>query len=136
MRKPYNKLSEIVKKMNGEDGFAKKRKMIVRDWIYYLIWFSRFKKAIYGNPYKNPLHAEYNKYYNICCLPHSGVDNLENNLNNNTHNSNSNTNYNRINSQYLNDSISLKNKESKSSKKCFCECRAAMRIKCYIKLRF
>lgn len=75
MRKPYNsiKLSEMLKKNNldsaAKGSFENKRKMVVRDWFYYLIWFNRFKKAIYGNAFKNPLHAEFSKYFNICCLP-------------------------------------------------------------------
>lgn len=68
MRKPY-KNSDLTKKYKKDPGFKFKRKMVVRDWLYYLVWFYRFKNAIYGNVFKNPMQMEFSKYYNICCLP-------------------------------------------------------------------
>lgn len=71
MRKPYNKSDISVKNLLGSDlkeTFNKKRKMIVRDWLHYFIWFSRFKKAIYGKLNQNPLQEEFSRYYNICSL--------------------------------------------------------------------
>jgi hypothetical protein len=106
MRKPYNKLSEIIKKTK-DDNFEFKRKMVVRDWFYYLIWFNRFKKAIYGNAFKNPLQAEFSKYFNICCLPANDS---------NSGGSSSNVNQFKISSQQnLNDSISYRKHDKDNS---------------------
>ena len=66
MRKPYDKNSESVKKMENETNFRNKRKMMVRDWLHYLVWFKRFKTAIYGKT-KNAVTSEFSQYYNICC---------------------------------------------------------------------
>jgi hypothetical protein len=97
MRKPYNRLSELVKKYKGDPSFSYKRKMIIRDWLFYLVWFNRFKKAVYGGVYQNPLQEEFSKYFNICCLNPPPEE--ENQL------QGDNTS---INAKNLNDSIFLK----------------------------
>jgi len=79
MRKPYNIKDPLVEKMINEDKtglFNKKRKLVARDWLHYMIWFTRFKKAIYGKLDQNLLQDEFSRYYNICC--NSSID--ENNI--------------------------------------------------------
>lgn len=81
MRKPYNKLADLVKKMKNDPIFNDKRKRIVRDWIFYIIWYQRFKNAIYGKAFTNPLFSEFAKYFNICVVPNSdSKDALGNNF--------------------------------------------------------
>lgn len=79
MRKPYNKLSELVKKMKGDKIFESKRKRLVRDWMFYLIWNQRFKNAIYGKAFTNPLFSEFSKYFNICVVPNTNGNPIGNN---------------------------------------------------------
>ena len=84
MRKPYNINNNYIKKIlnsDASDNFNKKRKLVVRDWLHYFVWFSRFKKAIYGKLDQNVLQNEFSRYYNICC-----VSNLDNSLGNNDEN--------------------------------------------------
>ena len=68
MRKPYNRNSDLIKKYDKDSILSEKRKLVTRDWLYYLIWHNRFKKAVYGNIHKNPLNEEFSKYFNICIL--------------------------------------------------------------------
>lgn len=67
MRKPYNYSNDLVKSVINNKKFEYKRKLVVRDWIYYFIMFNKFKKAIYLKPFHNKLQEEFSKYYNICC---------------------------------------------------------------------
>lgn len=67
MRKPYNSQDSNVINLSSKKEFLFKRKMIARDWLYYIVWFKRFKKAIYGNTYVSALNEEFYRYYNICC---------------------------------------------------------------------
>ena len=68
MRKPYEKSTILVNQYSNSAKFKYKRKMVVRDWFYYFIWYTRFKKVIYGDFFKNPMQEEFSKYFNICCF--------------------------------------------------------------------
>lgn len=74
MRKPY--YSPQLNNTNLGPNFKAKRKLVIRDWFYYFIWYSRFKQAIYGKPFKNKLQEEFSKYFNICC---TGLNENDNN---------------------------------------------------------
>jgi hypothetical protein len=63
MRRPYEKSNKIVQNLKDVPKFKTKRLMVVRDWFYYMIWFSRVKKALYGNYFKNIIHEEFSKYF-------------------------------------------------------------------------
>ncbi len=71
MRKPYKtkdpSVLKIISENKSSESFNKKRKLVVRDWLHYMVWFSRFKKAIYGKIDNNLLQDEFSRYYNICC---------------------------------------------------------------------
>lgn len=67
MRKPYNQNSEIVNKFLNNKNVCLKRKLVSRDWFYYLIWFFRFRNSVYYSKYKNKLEEEFSKFYSICC---------------------------------------------------------------------
>jgi hypothetical protein len=68
MRKPYSNQSKVVRNNVNDPNLKVKRKLVARDWLYYLVWFNRFKKAVYGKIHANPVNEEFGKYYNICCL--------------------------------------------------------------------
>ena len=36
----------MTKKQQQADGFKRKRKNIVRDWLYYIVWYVRLKKIL------------------------------------------------------------------------------------------
>jgi hypothetical protein len=63
MRRPYENSNKIVQNLKDVPKFKTKRLMVVRDWFYYMIWFSRVKKALYGNYFKNIIHEEFSKYF-------------------------------------------------------------------------
>ena len=75
MRKPYDKRNSFFKDIlikiqeNKNSTLAKtfpyKRKMIVRDWIYYFYWCQKCKATIYGRAI-NPLKLEFSRFYGIC----------------------------------------------------------------------
>ena len=75
MKKPYDKknqnflgiISHINKNKNGKlaKKFPYKRKMIVRDWLFYFYWCYKCKSSIY-NFNSNPLRAEFSRFYNLC----------------------------------------------------------------------
>lgn len=73
MRKPYNANSDLVKMYQENQTIKTKRKLVVRDWFYYFVWFHRFKTTIYGKPFKNKLQEEFSKYFNICCASQSDI---------------------------------------------------------------
>jgi hypothetical protein len=58
MRKPYEKNCEIIRKFSKDAKILLKRRFIVRDWFYYMIWFTRVKKAVYGSYFKSIIHEE------------------------------------------------------------------------------
>ena len=75
MRKPYDKKNaifiDILKKVteNKNSSFSKiflyKRKMVVRDWLFYFYWCQKCKAAIYTR-IMNPLRLEFSRFYGIC----------------------------------------------------------------------
>ena len=75
MRKPYDKRNAAFKEMlkriqeNKSSPFSKifpyKRKMIVRDWLFYFYWCQKCKTSIYEKTV-NPLRLEFSRFYGIC----------------------------------------------------------------------
>jgi hypothetical protein len=75
MRKPYDRKNAILKDMfkkileNKNSSFTKlflyKKKMLVRDWLYYFYWCQKCKSAIYTRAV-NPLRLEFSRFYGIC----------------------------------------------------------------------
>ena len=75
MRKPYDKKNAIFKEMlrkieiNKVSPLAKlfpfKRKMIVRDWLFYFYWCQKCKSTIFGKTV-NPLRLEFSRFYGLC----------------------------------------------------------------------
>jgi hypothetical protein len=75
MRKPFNLNSDLVKnlikickekknkKLNEIIDF--KRKMLVRDWLFYFFWCHKCHSSIYGKSI-NPLRLEFSRFYNLC----------------------------------------------------------------------
>jgi len=101
MRKPYEKSSELIVKYSKDPTVLKKRKLIVRDWFYYMIWFTRVKKAVFGSYFKNKIHEEFTKFYNMM----NTVNNTDAELDNA-----------RINQSNLNDSMNMKKDPIKLNK--------------------
>ena len=74
MKKPYNKKNhnfiEIMTIINKNKNsklskkFNYKKKMIVRDWLFYFYWCYKCKMSIY-NFSSNPLRAEFSRFFNI-----------------------------------------------------------------------
>ena len=74
MKKPYNKENrhfiEILKYIKNNKNshltktFLYKRKMMVRDWLFYFYWCHKCKSSIY-NYDLNPLRSEFSRYYNL-----------------------------------------------------------------------
>ena len=91
MRKPYDSKNknfiDIMKniKENKNAKFSKmflyKKKMMVRDWLFYFYWCQKCKSSIYGRTI-NPLRLEFSRFYNLCFIPEFNNDNL--NLDNNS----------------------------------------------------
>lgn len=106
MRKPYDVKSELVQMNEVNEVFKIKRKLVVRDWLYYFIWYSRFKTAIYGKPFKNKMQEEFSKYFNICCANQNDVFPQEFDLG-----------LNKNNDAKMNDSIELKKKKKEEDNK-------------------
>ena len=82
MKKPYNwknsNFIEIVKfiknKKNSELAkiFSYKRKMMVRDWLFYFYWCHKCKSSIYEYD-SNPLKSEFTRFYNLV-YKNNGLD--------------------------------------------------------------
>ena len=74
MKKPYNTKNrffmEIIKHINNNKNskFAKvflyKRKMMIRDWLFYFYWCHKCKSSIY-NYNSNPLRLEFTRFINL-----------------------------------------------------------------------
>ena len=74
MKKPYNIkdrnfmeiLIHINKNKNGklDKRFTYKRKMVVRDWLFYFYWCYKCKTSIY-NFNSNPIRAEFSRFFNM-----------------------------------------------------------------------
>ena len=75
MKKPYNinnhnfiEIMTLIKKNKNSKlskKFNYKKKMIVRDWLFYFYWCYKCKMSIY-NFSSNPLRAEFSRFFNIC----------------------------------------------------------------------
>ena len=75
MKKPYDKKNPIVKEMldytekNKNTQLTKiflyKKKMLVRDWLYYFYWCKKCNNSIYSKSI-NPLRLEFSRFYNLC----------------------------------------------------------------------
>ena len=72
MRKPYNKNSIIIKKFLDKykekkilSSFLYKKKMMIRDWLFYFYWCQKCKSSIYGKLI-NPIKLEFNRFYGLC----------------------------------------------------------------------
>lgn len=128
MRKPYNNDNPLVRQAmfyndvnndvnydNINYSFLNKRKLIVRDWLYYFVMFYRFKKAMYIKPYKNKLQEEFSKYYNICCSDAILSEMAENNDNKENKSINKSINKSRITN--ISASNTAKNKSSFNNKR-------------------
>ena len=84
MKKPYNEKNrnfiELLKYMNNNKNttfskkFSYKRKMIVRDWLFYFYWCYKCKSSIYNYNF-NPLRNEFIRYLNIC-VKGNGIEKL------------------------------------------------------------
>ena len=85
MKKPYNRKNPIVKEMlkfcaeHRSEILAKnfmfKKKMLVRDWLYYFYWCRKCNSSIYGKTI-SPLRLEFSRFYNLCF---EGIDDGLNN---------------------------------------------------------
>lgn len=107
MRKPYDPTNINVLKNQQNLTLLNKRKLVVRDWWFYFIWFIRFKHAIYGKPFKNKLQEEFSKYFNICCANQSDIFTQEFEVNIKSAD---------FDDKKLNDSILLKKEKTKERK--------------------
>ena len=75
MRKPYDltnvEFKGFLKKIQENKNstlsklFAYKRKMLVRDWLFYFFWCKKCKSTIYTEPV-SPLRIEFTRFYGIC----------------------------------------------------------------------
>ena len=74
MKKPYNIKNrffiEILKYINNNKNnklaktFLYKRKMMIRDWLFYFYWCHKCKSSIY-NYNANPLRLEFTRFFNL-----------------------------------------------------------------------
>ena len=75
MKKPYNSKSQtfiefmefINKSKNPKysKNFHHKKKMLVRDWLFYFYWCQKCKLSLIGKKI-NPLRLEFSRFYNLC----------------------------------------------------------------------
>ena len=107
MKKPYNIKSQtflefmefINKNKNPKynKNFIRKKKMLVRDWLFYFYWCQKCKLSLIGKKI-NPLRLEFSRFYNLCFNYQNDffnnnlniLDSKENNNNNNNNNINTN----------------------------------------------
>ena len=96
MKKPYNTKSPLFiefmefinKNKNPKYGnnFNKKKKMLVRDWLFYFYWCQKCKYSLIGKKI-NPLRLEFSRFYNLCFnfqndfMNNNSLNVLENNEN-------------------------------------------------------
>lgn len=76
-KRPFNKSSPGGKELLGQiqggknatlaKNLAEKRRMIVRDWLYYFYWCKRGSETVSAKA-ATPLRMEFNRYYKICIL--------------------------------------------------------------------
>ena len=107
MKKPYNIKSQtflefmefINKNKNPKynKNFTRKKKMLVRDWLFYFYWCQKCKLSLIGKKI-NPLRLEFSRFYNLCFNYQNDffnndlniLDSKENNSNNINNNINTN----------------------------------------------
>ena len=94
MKKPYNiktqtfiQFMEIIKQNKNPkyfNNFMKKKKLLVRDWLFYFFWCQKCKSSLIGRKI-NPLRMEFSRFYNLCFSPEfqSEFNTIENKENNN-----------------------------------------------------
>ena len=102
MKKPYNpknqtfiEFMEFINKNKNPKyakNFNRKKKMLVRDWLFYFYWCQKCKLSLIGKKI-NPLRLEFSRFYNLCYIYQN--DFFNNNLNildskDNTNNINNN----------------------------------------------
>ena len=91
MKKPYSIknqnflsiISQINKNKNSKlaKKFPYKRKMLVRDWLFYFYWCYKCKSSIYTFN-SNPLRAEFSRFINLCYKNDiEKIDSIEENKN-------------------------------------------------------
>ena len=108
MKKPYNIKSQtflefmefINKNKNPKynKNFTRKKKMLVRDWLYYFYWCQKCKLSLIGKKI-NPLRLEFSRFYNLCFnyqndFVNNNLNILDSKENNNSNNINNNINTN------------------------------------------
>lgn len=75
MKKPYNKTKPEVAKMLSviskenetsklKKDFLYKKKMLVRDWLYYFYWCKQCNTSLHGKTL-NPLRGEFSRFYSL-----------------------------------------------------------------------
>ena len=93
LKKPYNikdrTYLEYMDFMNKTTNpkyiknFTRKKKMLVRDWLFYFYWCQKCKLSLIGKKI-NPLRLEFSRFYNLCfSYPNELFYNNNNNNNNN-----------------------------------------------------
>ena len=75
MKKPYNpknqtfiEFMEFINKNKNPKyakNFNRKKKMLVRDWLFYFYWCQKCKLSLIGKKI-NPLRLEFSRFYNLC----------------------------------------------------------------------
>ena len=103
MKKPYNIASKnyvdfmkaITQHNNSKiyNNFMKKKKMIVRDWLFYFYWCQKCKLSLIGRKV-NPLRLEFSRFYNLCFTNKDDFGNEFNTLENKEINKNEEANKN------------------------------------------
>ena len=93
MKKPYNikdknfiEFMETINKNQNQKfyaNFIRKKKMLVRDWLFYFYWCQKCKLSLIGRKI-NPLRMEFSRFYNLCFnnnefqTDFNGLENKEN----------------------------------------------------------
>ncbi len=93
MKKPYNikdknfiEFMETINKNQNQkfySNFIRKKKMLVRDWLFYFYWCQKCKLSLIGRKI-NPLRMEFSRFYNLCFnnnefqTDFNGLENKEN----------------------------------------------------------
>ena len=99
LKKPYNNkdplINKIISTSNSEQLalFKHKKKMIVRDWLFYFFWCSKCKDILSGsleNKELNPFKLEFCRYYYLMFDPRSNLQQTEGNNNQMVQTSNTN----------------------------------------------
>ncbi len=118
MKKPYNIKSqtfieffEIIKQSKNQkyyNNFLKKKKLLVRDWLFYFYWCQKCKLSLIGKKI-NPLRMEFSRFFNLCFgIPElqcnfNSLENKENNNENETKVGIEDYNPDKINISYISD---------------------------------